>query len=362
LKKLLVVGPFPLPITGVSLGTQIVNDEFVKNSSYRVQKVNTSYSKFDEKIGELSLHKALFYLRLQVYFLKVFNNDIIYITIGQTFYGVLKYALYILAAKISRKQLVIHIHGNFLGKNYREHLRGIKKKIFYYLMSRTDKGIVSSDSLKDNFTSFIPNHNIYSLKNFILDEVFISDGKVEGKNYQDIKIVYLSNLMKEKGIFELLTALIELEKENIPYKARIAGNIAPENKEQVLSLLNQLNHTKYLGTVDVVGKTDLLTWSNVFILPTFYTMEAQPFAILESMAAGNLILTTAHAGIPDIFTDKINGFYVEKNSSSSIVEKIKYLLEHKDAIKKIGLHNVQEARKKYKIPVFASRLENIFNK
>lgn len=362
MKRLLVVGPFPLPITGVSLGTQIVFDEFHKNPSYKTQKVDTSYSKFDERIGELSLHKVLFYLKLQVFFFKVFKNDIIYITIGQTFYGVIKYALYILAAKCSNKELIIHIHGNYLGINYRERLTGLKKKIFYYLMSKTDKGIVSSDSLKPNFTSFIPEDQIYSLKNFIIDELFITDQEIEKKNYEIIRIVFLSNLMKEKGIFELLEALVILEEKGVKYEARIAGNIAPENREHILSLLNRLNHTTYLGTVNVEEKTKLFTWSNIFVLPTFYTMEAQPFAILESMATGNMILTTPHAGIPDIFKDNINGLYIEKNSAQSIVEKIEYINDDKNLIRKFGLDNVQEARENYRIPVFASTLNDIFDK
>ncbi len=361
MKKLLVVGPFPYPITGVSLGTQIVYDKFYEKPEYRVQKVNTSYSKFDEKIGSLSFHKVFFYLRLQVYFFKVFSNDIIYITIGQTFYGVIKYALYILAAKISKKQLVIHIHGNFLGINYREKLTGIKKKIFHYLMSKTDKGIVSSDSLKPNFTSFLPDHKIYSLKNFTIDELFVSDEMISKKDYDSIKIVYLSNLMLEKGIFELLEALVVLEEKGIPYEARIAGNIALENRDRVLSLFDKLNSASYIGTVNVNQKKDLLLWSNVFILPTFYTMEAQPFAILESMATGNMVVTTPHAGIPDIFENNINGLYVDKKSVESIVKVIEFIDKDISIIKKFGTHNIQEARSKYRIPNFISELEKIFN-
>lgn len=360
MRKLLVIGPFPLPITGVSLGTKIVYDEFNKKNEYSVEKINTSYSKFDERIGKLSLHKVLFYLRLQLYFYKVFNKDILYITIGQTFYGVVKYGLYMLSAKISNTTLIVHIHGNYLGKNYTQ-LRGIKRRIFYYLMSQTDKGIVSSDSLKDNFKAFLPDSQVYSLKNFTIDELFISDLELNSKNYQSIRIVYLSNLMLEKGIFELLDALLLLENEGIAYEARIAGNIATENEGQILASLSKLKNTEYVGTVDVIEKKKLLTWSNIFILPTYYTMEAQPFAILESMATGNMVITTPHAGIPDIFRENINGLYVEKRSSKSIFDKIKYISNNLNLIHNFASHNVLEARENYRIPNFIAKLEDIFN-
>lgn len=359
MKKLLVVGPFPLPISGVSLGTQIVYDEFNKNPNYKTDKVNTSYSRFDEKIGQLSLHKVLFFLRLQIYFYKVFYKDVVYITIGQTFYGVIKYALYILASKISKTELVVHIHGNYLGKQYVE-LKGFKKKLFYYIMSKTDKGIVSSDSLKHNFRHFIPEKNIYSLKNFTIDELFVADEAITAKDYTSLKITYLSNLMLEKGIFQLLEALLELENNNIPYQARIAGNIATENKKRVLELFDKLENAEYIGTVNVEEKVSLLRWSNIFILPTFYTMEAQPFAILEAMATGNMVITTPHAGIPDIFRDKINGLYVEKRSAQSISDQLIKISQDPQKIKSFGLHNVDEARANYKIPIFAKKLQNIF--
>lgn len=96
----------------------------------------------------------MFYLKLQVFFLKVWRNDIIYITPGQTFFGVFKYALYVIVASLLGKQIIQHIHGNFLGKQY-QMLTGLKKSIFKYIMSKTDKGIVLSDSLKLNFSAFI---------------------------------------------------------------------------------------------------------------------------------------------------------------------------------------------------------------
>ncbi|MFT7083435.1 MAG: glycosyltransferase involved in cell wall biosynthesis, partial [Nonlabens sp.] len=203
--KVLVLGPLPLPITGVSLANQVVVEQLEQHPDYKVDVVNTSFSSFDEKLGSVSFKKIMFYLKLQVFFLKVWRNDIIYITPGQTFFGVFKYALYVIVASLLGKQIIQHIHGNFLGKQY-QMLTGLKKSIFKYIMSKTDKGIVLSDSLKLNFSAFILEKDIYVLKNFVIDELFLPDKTLESKNYQELRIVYLSNLMEEKGIFDLLEA------------------------------------------------------------------------------------------------------------------------------------------------------------
>lgn len=359
-KRILIIGPLPLPTTGVSLANQVVNDELLKHPDFKVSKVNTSFSSFDEKLGAVSLKKLWFYLKLQVYFLKVFQNDIIYITPGQTFFGVVKYALYILAATLSRKQIIQHIHGNFLGKQYHL-LSGIKKKIFHYLMSKTNKGIVLSESLRPNFNPFIKSSNIYELKNFVIDELFFEDEVIENKNYNDLRIVYLSNLMAEKGIFDLLESLMILEKKNIPYYARIAGNIAPENLEKAKFYFDKLKYTKYIGVVGKSQKTDLFKWSNVFVLPTYYTMEGQPISILEAMATGNTVITTPHAGIPDVFKNGVNGFYVNSQDPESIATQLEYLIAHKDELVTIATHNVKEARTSYRVSTFIDNLQEIIN-
>lgn len=356
--KVLLIGPFPEPTTGVSLANQVVYEELSKNDDFKVSKLNTSFSSFDEKLGAVSIKKLWFYLKLQIYFIKVFSNDIIYITPGQTFFGVVKYALYVLAATLSRKQIIQHIHGNFLGKQYYL-LSGVKKKIFHYLMSKTDKGIVLSQSLRPNFEPFIESENIYELKNFVIDELFFEDEVIEQKNFTDLRIVYLSNLMAEKGIFDLLESLILLEQKNIPYQARIAGNIAPENQEKAQKLFDQLNHTEYIGVVGKAQKTDLFKWSNIFVLPTYYTMEGQPISILEAMASGNTVLTTPHAGIPDVFKNGINGFYVASQNPESIALQLEHIINHKDELVDIAAHNVKEARTSYRVKKFIHNLQEI---
>lgn len=359
-KRILLIGPFPEPTTGVSLANQVVYDELSKNTDFEVSKVNTSFSSFDEKLGAVSIKKLWFYLKLQIYFIKVFSNDIIYITPGQTFFGVVKYALYILAATLSRKQIIQHIHGNFLGKQYHL-LSGFKKKVFHYLMSKTDKGIVLSESLKPNFEPFIASNDIYVLKNFVIDELFFDDEIIKKKDYKSLKIIYLSNLMAEKGIFDLLESLTMLENKNIPYSAKIAGNIAPENQEKASSYFNKLKHTEYIGVVGKEQKAELFKWSNVFVLPTYYTMEGQPISILEAMATGTAILTTPHAGIPDIFEDGTHGYFVTAQQPLTIASKLEYILENSTALQKIAHFNATHAREEYRVSKFTNNLLDIIN-
>ena len=248
--SILLIGPFPGPLSGVSIANQVVREVLSDDSQFEVDLINTSYSRFDEEIGKFSFKKTFFYLALYLNIFKIFKHKIIYITPGQTFYGILKYGFFIILGSIFRKELILHVHGNHLGEEYKS-LNGIKKNIFYCLVSRFSKGIVLSDSLKHNLTPFIDQGSVFCLPNFAQDYLYEEDKNLVN---DELRIFYLSNLMKEKGIICLLKALKNLEKYNITYKAKIAGNIDEKFSKEILQLLNELENTKYVGVVNGEAK------------------------------------------------------------------------------------------------------------
>ena len=359
MKKVLIIGPMPEPTTGVSLANKVVVENFKKHEIFKVQTINTSYNKFDDKLGVFSLSKALFFLKLNFLAYKIFKADTIYLTPGQTFFGVAKYTLFILLAKLLRKEIIAHIHGNYLGTEFKQ-LKGVKKAAFKSLLSHTNKGIVLSESLKDNLTPFIEDQNIHVLFNFVEDYLFTADNPQDKKIISQPRIIFLSNLMEEKGIFDLLEALKILEESNVNFKAKIAGNIDKSNQNKCETYFNSLKNVKYVGVVGGQEKKELLDWGKIFILPTYYKMEGQPISILEAMATENIVLTTKHAGIPDVFSDKKNGFYIEKRNPKDIVDKIQYIINNEKSSKEIMKENLILANKKHKVSNFISNLKAIF--
>ena len=353
--SILLIGPCPEPLSGVSIANQVVNEVLSEDSQFEVDLINTSYSIFDEEIGKFSFKKAFFYLTLNLNIFKIFKHKIIYITPGQTFYGILKYGFFIILGSVFRKELIIHVHGNYLGKEYQS-LKGFKRVLFYFLVSRFTKGIVLSNSLKHNLTPFLEDKNIFSLPNFAQDYLYAEDKKLVN---DELRIFYLSNLMKEKGIFCLLNALKNLEKNNIIYKAKIAGNIDQKYSKEILNLFTELKNTEYIGIVNGDDKKNLLEWGNVFVLPTFYKMEGQPISILEAMATENLVVTTNHAGIPDIFKDKVNGYLVKKNSIKSIQDILTYIASNKSEIEKIATYNKEYFLDNFTVNSFKKNLIKI---
>jgi glycosyltransferase involved in cell wall biosynthesis len=159
--------------------------------------------------------------------------------------------------------------------------------------------------------------------------------------------------MEEKGIFQLLDSLKDLENKQIHYEAKIAGNIDSSLKNDILSKILKLKNTSYVGVVYNEEKKELLNWSNIFVLPTYYKMEGQPISILEALATKNVIISTNHAGIVDVIEDNKNGFLVEKKNSKNVTNKLIFLDENKSKILEICNYNKMYFMENFTIDIFS---------
>lgn len=355
--RILILGPFPPPLFGVSLSNFVLKKGLIKKG-YSVRTVNTAGGeKIDSEVGAWDIRKLSF-IKYYGHLYKVFNADLIYCTTGQTFFGIIKYAPFVLFSKLLGKKSIVHVKGGFLKQSYQS-MSAFKKRISKFILSSYSGGIVLSKSLRELLEGFLPDHKIFIRHNFIQDALIIPKKEILAlKKHDKLRIIYLSNLMTEKGIMELLDALEELNIKNIPFEAKIAGHI-PKDGQGLIEKMNNIENLKYVGVVQNKAKTELLSWGNVFCLPTYYSMEGQPISIIEAMGFGNLILTTKHAGIPDICSDK-NGVFVVKRDTQSVVNQLEDLSSDLPNVKAIGAFNMQQAQEIYTEEAFVNGILKIF--
>ena len=334
--KILLIGPLPPPLTGESFCNKVLTEAMGKDANFQWDYIDTAPQKFDEKLGKISAGKLWHNLKNYVKLYKIISVDKIYATIGQTFAGVLKFAPYFLFAKLLNKPIIVHIHGNNLLNQY-EKQKGLKKKIFHFVVSLADKGIVLSENLRKNLQAFLPDNQIFVLPNFVDNDLLKHPPEaIQNKDLSQLRILYLSNLMTQKGIFELLDALAELKQKGIEYSAVIAGNMDKSIEKDVWQRIKKLPDVNYVGVVSGEKKKEIFLNANVFVLPSY--REGQPLSIFEAMATGNIVVSTAHPGITDIFSEEqVN--YIEKKSVDSIVENLQNIQLHLPAYRKQIMSN-----------------------
>lgn len=349
--KILVIGPFPEPIFGVSL-SNVVLTTGLRTKGFKVKTINTSTSKkINPTSGDWSFSKLVFF-KYYLQLFKVINSDVIYCTTGQSFFGILKYAPFVLLARVLNRKTVVHVKGGYLKASY-ENMNNFKKIVSKRILQLYNKGIVLSESLKPLLEEFLDPEKIFIQHNFIQHSLILSEKEVfKRKDFEGIRIIFLSNLIPEKGIYQLLDALDELNSKGTKFEAKIAGHI-PNNQQGIIERMSKIKNLEFIGVVRDNVKADLLSWGNVFCLPTYYSMEGQPISILEAMGFGNVIVTTKHAGIPDICTDK-NGLFVEKKDVESLVNQLKNLTNNISWVEETCRFNLIQARKLYSEEAFVN--------
>ncbi|EAP87677.1 glycosyltransferase family 4 protein [Croceibacter atlanticus] len=341
-QRIIIIGPFPNPITGLSVANLTLYEGLL-NKKYMVSKLDTSYSKFEDKTGSFSFDKLFFFITISFNIKCVLNNDVIYITIGQSFFGVLKYSFYILLGKLLSKEVIIHLHGNYLGDMH-HNLSGLKKQLVKFILSKIDKAIVLSKSLKNNFTPFIDVSNIYVLTNFVSKDILLTNTEKEKlETINEPRIVFLGNLMTGKGIQYFFESLESLELEGFKFTAKCAGTMDSKKTVEYNKKIDSINSLEYLGVVRGEKKKQLLKWSNILICPSVM-VEGLPLSILEAMATGNKIIATKQPALQDMFNNTQITF-IKKESSFEISEAIKKVSKHSRAQEDIIKFNMNYIEK-----------------
>jgi glycosyltransferase involved in cell wall biosynthesis len=148
-------------------------------------------------------------------------------------------------------------------------------------------------------------------------------------NKNEKVFIFVSRLLKEKGVLELIEGTIEINKQlNTPVNLLVVGWSDVENPSAIKSSFlesytKQYPFIKYLGKRSDVNK--LLALSDVSILPTYYR-EGTPRFLLESMAMGKPIITTDMPGCNHLVPNGENGILIPPRDSKAITNAMLKIL------------------------------------
>lgn len=351
IKKILLVGPLLPPVHGQSLAfTRFV--ESIKKSDKIVVNTNLEdKSKLGKIYGTL---KTLFIITIKAIFTKY---DVVYFTCSRSMMGSIKDIVLINIVSLKGVRIVNHLHGSDL-KEFLDNSPRWYQKILLHSYKKVDTSIVLLDSMKSQFSDFT-NIKVEVVPNFYDKEL---DKKLAEKDKNKINLVYLSNIMSSKGIFELIDSFEILSKKYDNVYLNIAGvYIADEYmninelQKNFESKISQNDRIKYLGKTFGEEKVKLLQSSDIFVLPSYYKSEALPISIIEAMACGNAVVTTNYKYLPEVVRKK-NGVLVEPKSVDSLVTGIENLINDKSILINMQKFNKNEAKEKYSLNRYIENL------
>ncbi len=357
MKHILFFGPLAPPYTGQSIAFTTVVNRF-KNEKSTI--INIS--------GKNTISSGLL-LCLKIIFVVLFGRiDLIYFTCSRSFNGSVRDVVLLICARIRRIPVINHLHGSDF-KVFYDSLPSWYRRIVRWCYNGVGESVVLIDGMKAEFADFskmkltvIPNSYSSNLDSCPTNKVRNSG--------QPIEVLYLSNIMKTKGILHLLNAIEVIFSKYDNINLSIAGLPIGEPdcpESEITQLFNEQyeriskdypGRINYLGVVSGENKKQLLWKSDVFVLPTYYPTEAFPLSILEALRTGNYIITTNHRFIPSIVSDD-NGSLVEPDSTIALFEALDEIAEHPERIETTQDLNIWYAMDHYQEKEYLSALEQV---
>ena len=171
-------------------------------------------------------------------------------------------------------------------------------------------------------------------------------------------LLFLGRLCARKGLPELIAALGTPSLRARHWRAVIAGDGDPAPFRAMIGwhrLANRVDMPGWLGREDIqelLGRTDIL------VLPSHH--EAMPIAVLEALASGVAVITTAVGTLPEFLQDGVNALLVVPGDVAALSNAIEKLLDDAPMRARLAEAGHGVFREKLEIGAIAVRLAAVY--
>ncbi|MCG3203043.1 MAG: D-inositol-3-phosphate glycosyltransferase [Gammaproteobacteria bacterium] len=257
--------------------------------------------------------------------------------------------------RLCGRRYVLHVHPAFFLKFYEQ--GGILRK---WLVRRAFRGsqkvlFLSTPSMRE-FAQVTPDVEMDVISNPV--DVGSYPTAKQPHISGTVQVLFLGWIVKEKGVYDILDAIPEVIKRVPEARFVFAGNKEVAKLREAIKQRGLAEHASVLGWVCDDRKRELLLGSRVLLLPSY--TEGVPNVILEAMAAGLPVITTPVGGIPEIFTEGVNGYFVRPGQPSDIAIRTVALLRDDSEFARISALTRQAAVERFDVSVIGVQLERIY--
>ena len=356
--RILFIATFPPPIHGSAVVSEQIRNSKVINDAFDGDYVNlgTSRKMVEVRKGGLWLNllklgrfTGTFFRTLRL--LMTHRYDLCYCAITCHGTSFLKDAPIVLLCKLFGRKVIIHQHNKGMAKD-------VDRPVYRWLLPlvyKNAKVILLSWHLYPDIEKVVKREDVMICPNGIKPTVNPDFKRTPNKIPH---MLFLSNLLIDKGVLVLLDALKILKDKGYSFVCDFVGSetkdidaarFAKEVEKRGLNSLAVYHGRKYGEEKDAYFKQ-----AEAFVLPSFN--EAFPLVNLEAMEYKLPIVSTNVGGIPDEVVDGENGYLIKDKESQSLADALCKLLGDESLRQKMGEAGYKKFRAKFTEMCFENQL------
>ena len=267
--------------------------------------------------------------------------------------------IYLLIARMSGCRVVFQVHGGelpsrFLGRNRWMHA------FLRWSLALPDVLVLLAEIERKEYQDFNAGRRILVIPNAI-DLAEYDSQTTKTFDHDPFRLGYIGRLAEDKGIREVIEALIILRKEGIANLHLTIAGSGPYEAE-LIALVEQAgmaDRVEFIGAV--FGRDKLRFWNSIeiFTFPTYHR-EGLPYTVLEALASGTPQITTPVGGIPDVVRNGVEGLVIDSHDPQSIARAIRELQGDPERLRDMSQASIMRAHENYGVARLAQQFDGLY--
>lgn len=362
--KILFVMHTPPPVNGAAMVGKYIKESMIINTEFEADYINLSTSKSLTEVGDKSIGKVITLFKIQlkvIYALLDKDYDLCYVTLSSVGPGFYKDLFIVSLLKIFGRKIIYHFHNKGVSSGNKSQMTDL---LYRYALKNTFS-ILLSKRLFYDIEGYVNYKNVFYCANGIHESKTIAR---EIKAVKDVhvrcRLLFLGNMIEQKGIFVLLEVCKILKKMSLSFECHFVGGWA-----DISPVAFQSKIAEY-GLDDVIfaqgpkyeqEKAAFLEDSDIFVFPTFYKLESFPLVVLEAMKYRLPVIAYDEGGIPDMVVEGKTGFIFAQGEVEAMAEKIKILIEDPILRARMGSAGRERFDELFRLELFEKNMKDILS-
>lgn len=370
--EILFIMHMPPPVHGASMVGKYIHDSKVINGAFDCHYINLTTADTLSDIGKIGVRKCVSFVKLLNKItkeIKRLSPDVVYITPNST--GGAFYKDFIVVETVKRMmrktkgdtgRVVLHFHNK--GVSTRQG-RWFDDKLYRRFFKNVNVMLLA-ESLYGDVAKYVKRENVVICGNGIPDNP-INVSVVNNTDNDIPHLLFLSNMMVTKGVWELLEALCILRKRGFDFICDFVGGWKDIQPDEFYARVNEYGLSDCVnahGAKYGMEKEEFFCRADIFVLPSY--TEAFPLTVLEAMQHELAVVASNVGGISGQVSEGKTGYLIGgaeailtleyKPDSRELCVALEELLGNMQRCRQMG----QEGLKRYKQEFTLQRFEERF--
>ena len=360
--KVLFILHIPPPIDGAALMGEFLKESLLINTNFQADYINLTSSFNLNQIGKGNVAKfrVIYKILKEVLLaLRAKKYDCCYMTLTAKGAGFYKDFLIIILLKLYRRKIIYHFHN----KGVAESSKKWYNNLLYTVAFKNTESILLAPSLYQDIQRYVPKDKVSICNNGIPQ---MNDSKTSQpnskKNRKVCKFLFLSNMMEEKGVFELLKACTVLKAKNLRFSCDFIGAWSDITEAVFVAKVKSLGlaqDVRVHGKKYYTERIEYLQDADVVVLPTYYHNECFPLVLIEAMQFGLPVISTWEGAISEMVVQGETGLLTPQKKPKALADAMEYLLTHPIERCAMGDNGKRRYFERYTLAIFEQRMLEI---